>query len=316
MQRLLLFLLMPVWINVAIGQELKDEQIRWYDFYWEGDSATPKEVMLLKSRIDTVNFNFKWQFDTGSPRTFVYGNVWNSFCTAFPYLQHLFTTIDTLKRDGFVNLKNGGVKISGNNLPERTIGLLSNYGDQIDKEVILSNLGASVILGTIGIDMFRQGVLVIDFKKNKIGFARKLSHSFYTQKKNTVDFMLYQNRIILPLKVGKEIFYFFYDSGASLFPLKTSAAFTNLTQHITYTDTLRNITTWGKSFDVPGGNFKNKVNIGKLKISNPKIYVHPDPDNYHTNIFKEAETYGLIGNAYFENSVIVIDFTKMKFTIQ
>lgn len=300
---------------ITFGQEFENEKVKWYDYYWDGDSANPRDAMILKSKIDTVDFNFRWQFDTGSPRTFVYGNVWNSFADAFPYLKKLFFVVDTLKNDGFINLKNGGVIISGERLPKNIIGYLPNYGNVIDKNLILDNLGSSTSLGTIGIDIFRDGVLIIDFRKNKIGYTDKLSHQFYTRKHNTLDFTLYQNRIILPFNIGNEIFYFFYDSGASLFPLKTTSAFSNLSKIVNYSDTLYNITTWGKSYNVPGGNIKKGASLGKLKITNPKIYVHPDPELYHTKIFKEANTYGLIGNAYFDNKVIVIDFTKMKFTI-
>jgi len=152
----------------AFGQGIENEKIKWYDYYWDGDSTNPKDAMILKSKIDTVNFIFRWQFDTGSPRTFVYGNVWNSFTTAFPYLKKLFFIVDTLKNDNFINLKNGGIIISEKRLPKNIIGYLPNYGNVIDKDIILNNLGSSTMLGTIGIDIFRDGVLVIDFKKIKL----------------------------------------------------------------------------------------------------------------------------------------------------
>ena len=315
MKSVLITLILCVCAISTFAQEFENEKIKWFDYYWDGDSLNPKDAIILKSKIDTINFIFRWQFDTGSPRTFVYGNIWDSFTAAFPFLKKQFIIVDSLKNDGFINLKNGGIIISDKKLPKNVIGYLPNYGNVIDKNIILENLGSSTYLGTIGIDIFRDGVLIIDFRKNKIGYTDKLSNQFYKRKYNTLDFTLYQNRIILPVNIGNEVFYFFYDSGASLFPLKTTSAFSNLSKLVNYTDTLYNITTWGKSYNVPGGNIKKRASIGNLKINNPKIYVHPDPELYHTNIFKEANTYGLIGNAYFDNKVIVIDFTKMKFTI-
>lgn len=315
MKQIVFTLLIIVLNNQTFGQTLRNEKVIWYDYYWTGDSSNAKDAMMLNSKIDTVDFNFRWQFDTGSPRTFFYGNVWNSFCDAFPYLKSKFFNIDTFKSDGFINLKNGGVVISKNTLPKPILGLLPNYGSVVDKNIILENLGASTTIGTIGIDLFRDGVLIIDFKKNKIGYTDILSDQFYKEKQHTIDFTLYQNRIILPIKIGKKVFNFFYDSGASLFPLKSTAAFKAFDKMINYTDTLYNITTWGKSYNVPGGNIKEKIRIGKFKITQPKIYLHPDPDQFHTQIFKEAKVYGLIGNAFFENKIVVIDFTKMKFSI-
>lgn len=307
--------LLFVTYDVTKAQGLDKEKVTWYDFNWSVDESGAKDAMMLRSRIDSIDFNFRWQFDTGSPRTFFYGNIWYSFCAAFPSLKKLFFVVDTLRADGYLNLKNGGIRISGNNLPKNIIGLMPGYGDTIPRDIILSNLGASTTVGTMGIDLFRQGVLILDFTKNKIGYASKLSRSFYSGEINTIDFSLYQNRIILPVKIDTSIHYFFYDSGASLFPLKTTAAYPKLTQWINYTDTLYNITTWGKSYDVPGGSIKKKVSIGSLTLDNPKIYAHPDPDRYHSQIFAEADTEGLIGNAYFDGHIIVIDFTRMKFSI-
>ncbi|QGW28420.1 hypothetical protein [Phnomibacter ginsenosidimutans] len=253
-----LLLLISTW---SIGQHLDVEKVKWYDFYWSGDSSNPKEAMMLRSAIDTIDFNFRWQFDTGSPRTFFYGDTWLSFCAAFPMLRQSFFTIDTFKADGFINVKNGGVQISGNQLPKNIIGLLPNYGNHIDKQIILDNLGSSTTVGTMGIDLFRQGVLIIDFKKNKIGYADRLSKPFYATKSQTIDFTLFQNRIILPVTIGGKQYDFFYDSGASLFPLKTTTAFTAFQDAVQYTDTLYNITTWGKSHDVPGGVLKKRFRL-------------------------------------------------------
>lgn len=313
--RTLIIIILILQATAVLGQQLEKEKVKWYDFHWDGDSNIPKDAMILDSKIDSVDFNFRWQFDTGSPRTFVYGNVWDSFTNTFPFLKRRFFIIDTLKNDGFINLRNAGILVSGRKLPKNIIGYLPDYGSVFSKDVILENLGSSSMIGTIGIDLFREGVLIIDFRNNKIGYADRLSDEFYRKKYNTIDFSLYRNRIVLPLRIGKDIRHFFYDSGASLFPLKTSSSFSELHAKVRYTDTLRNITTWGKSYDVPGGVIKDRVFLGNLELPKPKIYVHPDPQLYHTNIFKEADTYGLIGNAYFDNRAIVIDFTKMKFTI-
>ncbi|MCM5528654.1 retropepsin-like domain-containing protein [Parasegetibacter sp. NRK P23] len=288
----------------------------WYDFYWDGDEQYPRDAMMLRSRIDTIDFNFRWQFDTGSPRTFFYGKLWNSFVAAYPYLGKRFFITDSTRLDGFTQVANPLVRISGKLLPKNRLGVMENYGNAVEPAVILESRGASATIGTIGIDLFRDGVLVINFKDNKIGFTSVLKEAFYAKKeRNVVDFMLYQNRIILPVTVGGKKLRFFYDSGASLFPLKSTASFLGELPAVNYTDTLRNITTWGKSHDVPGGVFKEKVFIGKMEIKQPKLYIHPDPDKFHTNIFREAGTLGLIGNEFFQEKVLVLDFTRMKCAI-
>ena len=297
------------------GQGLSNEKVRWYNFSWEGDSKNPRSAMILSSLVDSINFNFRWQFDTGSPRSFFYGSSWTSLTAAYPRLKKLFFVVDSSKGDGYVNLRNNKLKFSGQALPNNIIGLLEGYGSELDKSTIAKDLGKSITIGTIGLDAFRNYVLVIDFKTSRIGVAGKLSEKFYGMKANTIDFILYQNRIVVPVLFKKKIFYFFYDSGASLFPMKTTTAYVKNLPAINYTDTLKNVTTWGKSYDVPGGMLSTPVRIGNMKVINPKIYVHPDPESYHTNVFKEANTFGLIGNAFFENKIVVFDFTRMKLTI-
>lgn len=300
----------------SLGQPaLSEQKIRWYNFYWGGDSLYPRDAIMLKSSIDTLNFSFNWQFDTGSPRTFAYGKPWQSFLNTFPWMKDQFYIIDSFRQDGYINVNNRLITFSGSKLPKNVLGVMPDYGDNIPSEVILANFGADVTIGTIGIDVFRQGVLALDLKNSRIGYSPKLTDQFYTSKLNTIDFIFYQNRIIVPVEIDGQIFYFFYDSGASLFPLKTTARFTDKLPSIKYTDTLRNITTWGKSYDVPGGIFDSQVKIGSMQIMQPKIYVHPDPEKYHTGIFEEAEATGLIGNEYFYNKILLIDFTRMKMTI-
>ncbi len=72
-------------------------------------------------------------------------------------------------------------------------------------------------IGTIGVDMFKDKVLILDFKNRKIGYCNSLSPQFYRQKLNTSSFRFYKNRIILPVNIGTETKDFMYDCGASMF---------------------------------------------------------------------------------------------------
>lgn len=288
-----------------------NEKIKWMDFYWDGDTENPKDAILLQSKIDTLDFKFNWQFDTGSPYTFLYGDLWRSFADAFPYLNKKFPLADTLS-EGHKKMMEPKIFFGTIPLTKKTVYLLAGYGDYIDKEILYANYGASL---TIGIDQFRNGVLIIDFRNNKIGYSHKFTDNFYSKKSNTVDFILYMNRIILPVTIGNKTYPFFYDSGASLFPIKTTLDFKKDFPPMAAADTLYNITTWGKSYDVPGMRTNDKTKIGSATYKDVKIYVHPDSEKYHTEIFREAGTYGLIGNQLFENKIIIIDFTRMKFTI-
>lgn len=289
----------------------------WYKFYWDSSDLSPREAILLKSTIDTLPFNFRWQFDTGSPQTFFYGKLWNSFLTAYPHLKNKFSVVDSSRLDGYTIVKNNRVKIGENGLIGRRLGVLENYGNAVDSAVLIESRGASATIGTIGIDLFRQGVLILDFPNLSIGYAESLSEEYLQeiQRKGAAvsDFMLYRNRIIIPVSLGGKTYKFLYDSGASLFAVKTTAKLSKLIPPVVITDTLKNITTWGKSHDVPGGIFKQPIKIGQKTYTGKKVYIHPDPDLFHTKILEEAEVVGLIGNEFFYDKKIIFDFTRMKF---
>lgn len=316
MIRLLLLLLFPAIAIPAFSQStlLDKERVKWMPFQWDGDDMTPKSSMMVKTRIDTLDYNFKWQFDTGSPYTFLYGITWQKFVNHYNWLGSRFNTVDSFSQAPYKKIKSPAIAAGDNKLPGRTILINPEYGDDFPQEYVAQYKGANFMIGTIGIDKFRDRVLIIDFKNNRIGTTLLLSDTFY-QKKQAVDFILYQNRIILPVQIGKKSYRFFYDSGASLFPLKTTAALAKQLPPVNITDTLFNITTWGKSYDVPGGTISGSMQIAGVNIRQALLYIHPDPDGYHTEIFREAGVQGLIGNQPFDQKIIVIDFTRNKFTV-
>lgn len=316
MNRLLLLLLLSAITLQSLSQSalLNKERVKWMPFQWEGDEALPKSSMMVKTKIDTLDYNFKWQFDTGSPYTFLYGITWQKFTNHYNWLNSRFSVVDSFSQAPYKKIKSPSIAAGDSKLPGRTILINPDYGDDFPQEYVSQYKGANFLIGTIGIDKFRDRVLIIDFKNNRIGTAALLSDTFY-QKNTAVDFIVYQNRIILPVKIGKKSYRFFYDSGASLFPLKTTAVLATQLPPVNITDTLHNITTWGKSYDVPGGRVSSSIEIAGVNLQQALIYVHPDPEGYHTEIFREAGVQGLIGNQPFDQKTIIIDFTRNKFTV-
>jgi hypothetical protein len=59
-------------------------------------------------------------------------------------------------------------------------------------------------IGTIGVDIFRDKVLVLDFKNKKVGFCDSLTKQFYKQNLYSSPFQFFKNRIILPVQIGSE----------------------------------------------------------------------------------------------------------------
>lgn len=296
------------------AQDLSAEKIAWYAFEWEGSPASPKEVMILHSTIDTLRLDCKWQFDTGSGASFFYEKTYRSIQDAYPYLKEKYPRLDSINADWW-KTSSPAVKVGGSALPNKDYLLYMDYGDYIDPQVWKNEPTATTTIGTLGLDQFSHGVLIIDLSKDRIGYASNISTTFYSKAKHTVSFRFFKNRIILPISIGKKKLEFFYDSGASIFPLKTTASLQAALPAVQFTDTLRNITTWGKSYDIPGGRLQQQPKLGSLPLEPSRIYVHPDPEGFHSKIFREAGVTGLIGNQPFDKKILVIDFVRKRFTV-
>lgn len=219
MNRLLLMLLLSGITLQALSQSalLDKERVKWMPFQWEGDDALPKSSMMVKTKIDTLDYNFKWQFDTGSPYTFLYGITWQKFTNHYTWLNSRFSIVDSFSQAPYKKIKSPSIAAGDSKLPGRTILINPDYGDDFPQEYVSQYKGANFLIGTIGIDKFRDRVLIIDFKNNRIGTAALLSDTFY-QKNTAVDFMVYQNRIILPVKIGKKTTGSFMTAAPACFP--------------------------------------------------------------------------------------------------
>jgi hypothetical protein len=90
---ILLFILLTV--PTSFGQnKFKNEKVVWTDFEWADPSS--KDVMLITSQLDTLDYLFRWQLDTGSPYTYLEGGTFKKFTIKFPYLADKIKRVDTV----------------------------------------------------------------------------------------------------------------------------------------------------------------------------------------------------------------------------
>ena len=288
-----------------------NERIKWIDFQW--NDPKEKDAIFLKSRLDTLDYNFNWQLDTGSPYTFLNGATWDIFNKRFPLLTTMIKQVDTLHQGNYYKVPSPPFTFYEKKFLADTILKNDKMGGGFPEDYLDKYRGNGFQMGTIGLDMFKNDVLILNFKENKIGYADKLSHAFYLKKIRVSNFRFYKNRIIIPVQIGKDSFSFMYDCGASMFTLQTTPKKSASFSPSVYSDTLFGINNGetGEVHNVIGGKTDKQVSILGKKYKDVIIYI----EKGESEIFDEADVAGIIGNKLFLDHIIVIDFKRKKITL-
>lgn len=294
----------------SFGQNiLSKEKILWLPFQWDDPEA--KDIILLTSHYDTLNYNLNWQLDTGSPYTFLNGATWDIFAKKYSFLDKRIIRVDTIKSGNYYKIRTPDFTINDKSFLPDTILKNDKMGGGFPEDYLDKYKGFAI--GTIGLDIFKNKVLILDFKEGKIGFLDKLSKSFYSNNLRTTNFKFYKNRIIIPVQIGEKEFSFMYDCGASMFTLQTTPKNSKYFAPKIYSDTLFNINNGesGKVYNVPGGTIEKPVKIFNKKYKGLIVYVNDG----ESDIFDEAKVAGIIGNKLFLNHIVIVDFNVGKFTL-
>ena len=117
---------------------------------------------------------------------------------------------------------------------------------------------------------------------------------------------------MIPIKVNEKTLYFMYDSGSSLFPMITSLNNWNEITSQKVDDTL-SVTNLGKPLKMIGSNASKQIKIGSISLIDFKVYYAQDT-NFDT-LFDQLKCDGIIGNAFFFDKTICIDFKNKRFGV-
>ena len=286
----------------------------WIPFEWEGMNSGNKHLekgaMLVPFSIKGIPHQFKSQLDLGSPWTMVYGN------SIKPYLAHYKNSLnpaDTAGSDIFFNsvkkafFPNAKVNLGNYSSMISKLGLHDNYGYELSADSV--NTSSIKHIGTVGADIFIGKVLLIDYPNQRI----KILDSLSGKDGIAFDFVkakLEGGRIKIPLMINGEEYWFMFDTGASLFPISASAKFYDQFAQKPFSDSIHT-NSWGKQYWVYGSPLRVEAKIGTTLLPSKNIYRFPN----YTDFFKGEKITGLVGNAYFFETTIAIDFKNKRFGI-
>jgi len=280
-------------------------------FYWSPAEISgrhfDKAAMYLPISFDTVSEIHYSQFDLGSDATILYQNNLKSI-TEYNYLK-LDSLSDANTERPLFMIKSVELNIGKINFGKRNVLGFYNYGEPITRKKNASVSENS--LGTIGADIVQNKLLVINFPNQTISFFDS-TNSTLENYFSFIKCKIENNRIMVPIMVNGKTHYFMYDTGSSLFPMMTS--FNNWKEITTQkiNDTL-SVTNFGNPVIMVGSNSSKEINIGMNSLADFAVYYAKD--NNFDKMFEQLKCDGIIGNAFFFNKTICIDFKTKRFGI-
>jgi hypothetical protein len=276
--------------------------ISWTKFEWTneelGGKWFDKTSMNIPCRMDGINNPLLFQFDLGADLTGVYENTFTSVNNQNPILKNKIKKLWDIKKY-FENLN----IIFGSYVAiNKAAYVYKNFGEK--KEI--QNLKDTVLLGTIGADIFKNKTLIIDYPNNQFAICENTPKIY---QDNLIDIELDRfGRVILPMKIHGNSFRIIFDNGSSIFPIITNAK--NISKYSTSVDidTIQ-ISSWGQTHGVTGKLIKDTFELAGQRFSNVKVYAN------HSGFGIDNETDGMTGNALFWDKTLIIDFKNKKFGV-
>jgi hypothetical protein len=291
------------------------QKMEWIPFNWEGAVVSGKYfdklAITIPVSIDKLPHKFNLQLDLGAITTVFYGNSIKPYLEKYSDLKSKIDTTLTFRMQSQSNfkLKNVELKLGKVNFGKINIGIFKNFGDEIPKDSV--NTKSEKHIGTIAPDLFQNKILIIDYANKRICVTEKLPKEYAN-----ATFMPYktkEGRIKIPLNIDGKNEDLLFDTGSSLFSLITTEERANKITEYKIVDSLK-ISSWGEYYMVYGKKEKTKVKFGS-KILNQTI-VYFDQQKGNEKFYKEEEIWGITGNAYFLNNIVIIDYKKKLFGVK
>jgi len=265
-------------------------------FKWEKDSIGNKLIdhIAMSVPFTIENKTYPFHFDLGANYTLIYDKCFEN--TELLKTKKIDPTSDAAGHPVF---------------------FVENQNFSIDQYAIknyklqgLLNFDQGEVCGIVGADIFQNKYLVIDFPGKKITVSNKLSRKLES-KADFVTMQIKNNKPVIPLKVENKIYNFQYDSGASIFPIVTyKQNFADLINQSKYKEEL-NIRNFNNPLVVKAVETDKKIQIGNQYFRTREFW-YTDEDYFS---LKQDGIDGIIGNVFFMDKIVIIDFMNKKFGI-
>jgi len=314
MKKVLIFLVVVSLSLVSCSQK-SSENIEWIPFSWTSFTLSGKNIekasMNIPVTIDELPYKFTVQFDLGAYSCF-YGNSLKPFLEEYPLLKN---KLDTTKQvwingvSGNLVLKNINLRLGDVIFEENDVGLFINFGTEHSLDTI--NYETEVHIGTIGADFVQNKVLIIDYKSNRLALTDTVPSEY--QNISFEPFKIDRGRIKIPFRINGNIEHLMFDTGSSIFSLVTTKQNALAIGGTEIVDSL-NVPSWGELIPFYGLKTVVPIMFGNKTMESSIVYYNEDPS--WDNFYKSEKMWGLTGNAYFFNNLIIIDYKNNRIGVK
>jgi hypothetical protein len=251
------------------------------------------------------------QFDLGAVTTVIYGNSIAKYLDKYSGFNKKIDSTKSFIINGKKNpmFKNVGLSLGNVSFGERNIGYFKDYGEPIPTDSIYTSTEKHI--GTIAPDLFKDKYLIIDYPNKRICVTKNLP-----RKLAKVDFQacsITSGRVTIPLTINGKVENLMFDSGSSMFSLITSEENANQISLNTIVDSL-SANSWGDNITAYGKKITSEVKFGKTILKPSNVYYVKN--EMIAEFFKQQNIWGITGNAYFLNKIVIIDYKNSRFGIK
>lgn len=303
-------------ISIFSTNILVAQKIEWIPFNWSGYQTKTKyfdkSAIMIHVKIDNLPYRFKMQFDLGADKTVVYGKTFQSYKKEFEQFE---TKLDTTNKFWYNNKEYPSYPNVKLTLGEKVfkniqLGKYTDFGSVFNPDTLKKD--ETIIIGTIGADLFKDKYLIIDYPNSRIAVVSKLPKEFsnvvFVKTKKLDD-----GRFYVPLEIGGKTEYVLFDTGTAMFPLITSENNAIAISNDVIKDSIE-VSTWGKYYFVYGNQINKPVTLANKTLTNGLVYY--DKVKTFDNWFEVNNFWGILGNAFFIKNIVVIDYKNYSIAVK
>jgi hypothetical protein len=226
---------------------------------------------------------YKYQLDTGTETTIVYGG---EAARQFGW------------KPGQRMAHVPGIGVGGITLPAADVQVATNF----------QNGGTA---GTIGLDVLIGHVVILDFPARRIYVLQRADLPAAVRERTAwTPAEIRRGKFLVHARLnGADCNGLFLDTGSSAFPLIVDAGHWKTLTRPTYGEPPAkevSVNSWGKQVKLVGQPALGAIEIASLRVDHPLIF-HAPGDSGGSRQRPQAVT-GLIGNALFWDDILVLDF--------
>jgi hypothetical protein len=288
----------------------RKQSLEWIPFIWEGDTISGKYIdkayIYIPVKIDDLPYDFTMQLDLGTIATQFYENPIK------PYLKEstsLGNKLDSIQNDKNTIFRNVNLQM-GNVGCELDLWLHKDFGEEIPKDSLHSKTPKHI--GTIALDIFLNKILVIDYKSCRLA----ISDSMPVEYKDipAEGFELNNGIIKLPFRINGKECKLMFDTGSSPFALVTSKESALEISDSVIIDSLSGPLWWGREITFYGLEVNKPIELGGKVLKNERVYY--DKDRLWDGIYNSQNVWGIAGNTYFLDRILILDLKNKLFRVK